>query len=73
MGKPKTEIYITEDQKIFGDTLVYCSQHRRVHSTGWCTVGVSDKVGLGIPGGIAGTEDDVKKGVEKAKRFGLIK
>lgn len=38
-----------EDAKTFGrDTFVYCRQHLNPHSTGWCTVDVSDKVGLGV-------------------------
>lgn len=40
---------LTEDEKIFGkDQMVYCHQHLRPHSTGWCTVSVMDKVGLGL-------------------------
>ena len=29
-----------------GTTWVYCSQHRRVHPTGWCTVPNRDKTAL---------------------------
>ena len=39
----------TEDEIVFGkDMMVYCSQHMGPHSTGWCTVAVSDKLGLGL-------------------------
>ena len=38
----------TEDFKAFGDQWVYCRQHLRPHKTGWCTVGVNDKVALGV-------------------------
>lgn len=35
---------ITEDAKVFGENrLVYCSQHHRIHATGWCTVGIRYK------------------------------
>lgn len=27
---------------------VYCKQHMRAHETGWCSVGVYDKIGLGV-------------------------
>lgn len=38
-----------EDEAAFGkDAWVYCSQHMRPHQTGWCTVSVRDKVGLGV-------------------------
>jgi len=45
MNKP------TADFLAFGDDWVYCNQHLRPHSTGWCSVGVRDKIGLGIPQG----------------------
>ena len=35
----------TEDAKVFGpNAWVYCREHLRPHSTGWCTVFVRDKV-----------------------------
>ncbi len=38
----------TEDELVFGkDAWVYCNQHMRPHITGWCSVAVRDKVGLG--------------------------
>lgn len=38
---------ITDDERKFGrDRWVYCSQHVRPHTTGWCTVSVNDKVPL---------------------------
>ena len=37
----------TEDAVTFGEgAWVYCSQHLRPHSTGWCTVGIEDKTKL---------------------------
>jgi len=34
----------TEDAKVFGpEAWVYCKQHLRPHSTGWCTVPLRDK------------------------------
>jgi len=27
---------------------VYCKQHCKPHQTGWCSVSVSDKIGLGV-------------------------
>jgi len=36
-----------EDAEHFGeDTLVYCNQHLRPHSTGWCTVPIHHKTAL---------------------------
>jgi hypothetical protein len=38
---------MTEDETEFGkNSWVYCNQHRRPHSTGWCTVDNSNKVKL---------------------------
>jgi hypothetical protein len=38
---------LTEDEKIFGrNCLVYCKQHLRPHSTGWCSVDNDQKVAL---------------------------
>lgn len=37
----------TEDEKEFGrNRLVYCKEHLRPHSTGWCSVGNRHKVAL---------------------------
>ena len=38
---------LTEDEKAFGrNRIVYCKQHLRAHSTGWCSVGNDQKVAL---------------------------
>lgn len=34
------------DDRVFGTRYVYCSQHLRVHPTGWCTVSNMDKIAL---------------------------
>lgn len=40
----------TEDAVLFGEgQYVYCLSHLAAHLTGWCTVGIDHKVGLGIP------------------------
>jgi len=37
------------DVQAFGrDQWVYCRQHVKPHETGWCSVGVYDKIGLGV-------------------------
>ena len=37
----------TEDEKAFGpEAYVYCSQHMRPHTTGWCTVSNRNKTKL---------------------------
>jgi len=42
-----TERVPTEDEATFGpDTWVYCDQHRRPHTTGWCTVPARNKTRL---------------------------
>lgn len=57
----------TEDMAL-GDW-VYCGQHLRPHQTGWCTVGLEDKIGLGS---FTGTfEEQARKAAEKCRRFGL--
>lgn len=40
------EIYQGTDDKVYGTKFVYCTQHCRVHDTGWCTVPVVDKIAL---------------------------
>lgn len=63
--KSKIKKEKTEDEKVFGNKqLVYCHQHRRYHSTGWCTVSVSDKVGLGT--------NDVNEALRKCIYLGLM-
>jgi hypothetical protein len=38
---------LTEDATHFGGRAwVYCKQHLRPHSTGWCSVGIADKIKL---------------------------
>ena len=48
---------------------VYCSQHLRAHTTGWCTVAVLDKVGLGNFEGDG--SEQFKKATEKCRYLGL--
>lgn len=58
--------YMTEDEKVFGkDHWVYCNQHLRPHLTGWCTVDVRNKVGLGIYG------DNEREAYQKCRDFDL--
>ena len=56
------------DNEVFGNTWIYCSAHRRVHGTGWCTISVSNKLGLGIENN---GEESLKEAAVKAKLFGL--
>lgn len=57
----------TEDERVFGkDAWVYCNQHLTAHQTGWCTIGVRDKLGLGIFGLSNG-----KRALEKCREFSL--
>jgi hypothetical protein len=57
------------EDKIFGeDQWVYCKQHLRPHLTGWCSVGVNDKIGLGIFGK---TEESMKKAYSKCINWGF--
>lgn len=39
-------VYYGTDDKVYGTKFVYCTQHCRVHETGWCTVSVVDKIPL---------------------------
>lgn len=40
---------LTEDAKQWGDNVwIYCGSHLRPHLTGWCTVGVDNKVHLAV-------------------------
>jgi len=55
----------TPDFKEWGRAWVYCDQHQRAHMTGWCTVGVSNKVCL-CDGDK--TEDEA---TEKCRRWGF--
>lgn len=38
--------YWRTDDTVYGTKYVYCTQHCRVHDTGWCTVAVVDKIPL---------------------------
>jgi hypothetical protein len=38
-----------DDDTVFGTDYIYCSSHRRGHSTGWCTVRNVNKVPLNAP------------------------
>lgn len=49
------EAYYGTDDKVYGTKFVYCTQHRRVHETGWCTVNVVDKIAL-----LSATLEDAK-------------
>ncbi len=42
---------------------VYCSQHMKPHQTGWCSVSVRDKVGLGVK--------DAKEAYQKCRDWKL--
>jgi hypothetical protein len=54
----------TEDVTAFGrDVWVYCRQHMKVHQTGWCSVGVYDKIGLGVK--------TAQEGIEKCREWAL--
>ena len=35
---------ITDDEKLYGKRWVFCTQHNRVHYTGWCTVSPNAKI-----------------------------
>jgi len=55
---------LTEDEAVFGvNAWVYCSQHMKVHQTGWCSVSARDKVGLGVA--------TVHEGLDKCRELGL--
>lgn len=57
----------TEDQ-ILGEW-IYCGQHLRPHQSGWCTVGLEDKVGLGPFTGASDVQS--QKAMEKCRHLGL--
>ncbi len=54
---------ITEDARVFGDMYVYCTQHLNAHPTGWCSVSVRDKIGLGV--------NTAAEAYQKCREFGL--
>ena len=45
-NKTNEQPFFSSDDTKFGCKFVYCSQHLRVHSTGWCTVSCLNKVAL---------------------------
>jgi len=55
----------TEDFKEWGDAWVYCNQHLRPHKTGWCTVGLRNKVCV-----CAGNRDE-SEAFQKCRDIGL--
>jgi hypothetical protein len=58
---------VTAD-RILGEW-VYCGQHLNPHRSGWCTVGVDWKVGLGS---FPGTDDEQRRlAAEKCELLGL--
>lgn len=58
---------ILEDEKVFGkDAWIYCGQHLNAHQTGWCKIGIGDKLGLGIVGA-----DKDQEAIDKCLKFGL--
>lgn len=59
----------TEDEVVFGkDQWIYCSQHLRAHTTGWCKVSVRDKLGLGV---IGQDREAQKSAFKKCREFKL--
>lgn len=45
MNEPEKPYFSTDD-KVYGTKFVYCTQHMRIHETGWCTVSVVEKIPL---------------------------
>jgi len=58
----------TDDHEL--GTWVYCLQHLRPHETGWCTVSLYDKVGLGDFDG--NRDSQREQAYEKCKHLGLL-
>lgn len=56
------------EDRILGDW-VYCRQHRRAHTTGWCSVPVREKLGLGILG--PNTDENRQAAAIKCRDFNL--
>jgi hypothetical protein len=63
--KPK----VTTEDEILGEW-VYCAQHCRPHRSGWCTVSLNDKVGLGPMNGDRTTQE--REAVRKCRYLGLF-
>ena len=56
---------VTDDARTFGaDAWVYCKSHVGPHSTGWCTVPVSDKVKLDAKDRVAAVAECKTKGLK---------
>lgn len=65
---PEPEKKLTEDV-VLGDW-VYCHQHLNAHRSGWCTVSINEKVGLGsFPGA---QHEQIVAAAEKCRRLGLL-
>lgn len=62
-----SEIYQGTDDKVYGTKFVYCTQHCRIHETGWCTVPVVQKIPL-----LSQTEPEAREEWD-LKRFWLPK
>lgn len=56
------------DDTVFGTSFVYCASHHSVHSTGWCTVGIDQKVPLAS---VRGTDADLLRAQDEARALGL--
>jgi len=55
---------IKEDIQFGKDAWVYCNQHMRPHSTGWCTVSVRDKTLLDAASYESAVEECKARGLE---------
>lgn len=63
-----TENKDEQDDTIFFGDWVYCGQHMRPHTTGWCSVYNLNKMGLGIKGK---GEKSRREAYHKCYRLGL--
>jgi len=55
-----SEKLFEEDTLLYGENCwVYCTPHRRIHLTGWCSVGAKEKIK--IPVAPNATEDEAQK------------
>lgn len=62
-GRVKTRDEKLADDVIFGEW-VYCRSHLNAHRSGWCTIGLEDKIGLG-------PVKDSAEAIEKCRKLGL--
>ena len=61
---------MTTDEQEFGrDAWVYCKDHVKPHTTGWCDIGVSHKLGLGTFTGEHA--EQARQALAKCRLFGL--